>query len=510
MEYIYPKIKQITNKEEVSFHVPGHKNGKILLKYEEEYARELYKIDTTEINGTDDLHDAKEIINQAQNRASKLYNSYKTYFLINGTTVGILASIMSQFKENDKVVVQRDCHKAVINALILSGARPIYIYPKIDSKTNLSLGIDSSVLKNLLEENKDIKGVIISSPSYYGIAQDVSKISKLTDEYKKILIVDEAHGAHNILDTNLPKTSLEQGADISIMSIHKTLPSFTQSSVLHINNKKNIDKIIDIDRLLMYLKMLQSSSPSYLLMTSLDKAFKIAEQKGKYLMSKLLKEILKLKSSLKNNNVFEFLENDDITKIYIKSKIYALDGKQMHDILEERYNIIPEFHDERGVLLVSSIGNDEKDFSKLKRALEEIIKEYDIKNKSKIEEKASKKNKKTDQIKINKNNQIKESKKLKEDELKKEKNIFNILDDNLVLTPKEAFNTKSKQIIKLKDSVNQISNEFIIPYPPGIPILVPGERITKDIIDYVISNKDTINILGLKDDTNKNIEVIEC
>lgn len=502
MEYIYPKIKQITDNEEVSFHVPGHKNGKILLKYEEEYAKELYKIDTTEINGTDDLHDAKEIIMHSQIRASKLYNSYRTYFLVNGTTVGILASIMSQFKENDKVVVQRDCHKAVINGLILSGARPIYIYPKIDKRTNLSLGIESLKLEEILKKDKDIKGVIISSPSYYGIAQDISKISKLTDEYKKILIVDEAHGAHSILDDKLPKTSLEQGADISIMSIHKTLPSFTQSSVLHINNKEDITKKIDIDRLCMYLKMLQSSSPSYLLMTSLDKAFKIAEQKGKFLMSKLLKEIKKIKEYFKNNNVFEFLDNDDMTKIYIKTKINSLNGKKMHDILEGRYNIIPEFHDEKGVLLVTSIGNDEKDFSKLKRALEQMIKEYDVINKLKTKEESLEKNQKPKSLNINKND-----KKSEVDEFKIEKNLFNILNDNLVLTPKEAFNNKSKKVVKLKDSIDLISNEFIIPYPPGIAILVPGERITKAIIDYVISNKDTINILGLKDDTNTNIEV---
>lgn len=505
MEYIYPKIKQITDNEEVSFHVPGHKNGKILLKYEEEYAKELYKIDTTEINGTDDLHDSKEIIMHSQIRASKLYNSYKTYFLVNGTTVGILASIMSQFKENDKVVVQRDCHKAVINGLILSGARPIYIYPKIDKRTNLSLGIEALKLEEILKKDKDIKGVIISSPSYYGIAQDISKISKLTDEYKKILIVDEAHGAHSILDDKLPKTSLEQGADISIMSIHKTLPSFTQSSVLHINNKEDITKKIDIDRLCMYLKMLQSSSPSYLLMTSLDKAFKIAEQKGKFLMSKLLKEIKKIKEYFKNNNVFEFLDNDDMTKIYIKTKINSLNGKKMHDILEGRYNIIPEFHDEKGVLLVTSIGNDEKDFSKLKRALEQMIKEYDVINKLKTKEESLEKNQKSKSLNINKND-----KKSKVDELKIEKNLFNILNDNLVLTPKEAFNNKSKKVVKLKDSINLISNEFIIPYPPGIAILVPGERITKDIIDYVIDNKDTMNILGLKDETKMSIEVIEC
>lgn len=491
MEYIYPKIKQITNKEEVSFHVPGHKNGKILLKYEAKFAKGLYKIDTTEINGTDDLHDAKEIIKQAQNRASRLYNSYKTYFLVNGTTVGILASIMSQFNQNDKVIVQRDCHKSVINGLILSGARPIYIYPKIDKETNLSLGIDPSILKETLDKNKDVKGVIISSPSYYGIAQDISKISKLTNEQNKILIVDEAHAAHNILSDTLPKTSLEQGADISIMSIHKTLPSFTQSSVLHINNKENIENIIDIQRLSMYLKMLQTSSPSYLLMASLDKAFKIAQQKGKYLMGKLLKEIIKLKRFVKNNEVLEFLQNDDITKIYIKSKIKNLNGKQIHEILEEKYNIIPEFHDEKGVLLVSTIGNDEKDFSKLKRALEEIIKEYD---KNMLEEKIIKKY----------------DENMLEDELKIEKNLFNILSDNLVLTPKEAFDTKSKETIKLKDSINKISNEFIIPYPPGIAILVPGERITKDIIDYVVYNKDKINIIGLKDETNTNIEVIKC
>ncbi len=464
------KLNEIYNKETVSFHVPGHKNGKLFEKIGyEKYRKEIVHMDTTEILETDNLHHPKEIIKMAQDRAAKVFKSDNTFFLVNGSTCGIYASIMAICDPKDKIIVSRDCHQSVINGCILGGIEPIYIQPKIDEKLGISLGVEVRDIENALQENPQVKGVLLTSPTYFGVGSPIEKIAKAVHGKGKILIVDEAHGSHLGLSDLLPKSAIEMGADLIIQSTHKTLPSFTQSSMLHVKGNR-----VNQDKLRSMLKMLQSSSPSYMLMSSLEMAVEIYEKKGIELMTLLIEKIKDLKAyikNLKNIDVFE-IEGKDITKIYIITKNTGKSGYEIEEILRYKHNIQVELSTPYGVLLISSIGNDSKDFERLKIALKEI------------------------------------------DQEKGKEDMVNIIPcpneiPKKILSPREAFYSLKKSI-SIEKSIGKVCGEYIIPYPPGIPILSPGEEITKEIIEYAKKGKTLgMSITGMKDSSLENIQIIE-
>ncbi|OPJ55039.1 aminotransferase class I/II-fold pyridoxal phosphate-dependent enzyme [Alkalithermobacter paradoxus] len=461
---LYKEIENVT-KDLVSFHVPGHKSGKLLDKYKN-FKDKIINIDTTEIEGTDNLHDCEGIIKEASNRASKVFKSDNTFLLVNGSTCGIYAMIMTITNPGDKLIVARDCHQSVINACILGDVEPIYVCPKIDDYLGISKGVSYEDIKKAISLNRDAKGVILTSPNYFGITCDIQKISDLLKESDKYLLVDEAHGAHLGLSNLLPRPALSQGADMVVQSTHKTLPSFTQSSMLHTRgNKVNIEKLKSI------LRMVQSSSPSYILMSSLDMATKIYEEEGKYLMSNLINYILDLKDFAKKLDNIKIFESQDITKVYIITKDLKRSGYEIEQMLRDRYNIQVELSNLCGVLLVCSIGNDKEDFERLKKALSEIDKF------------------------IGKESIIMPS----------YKNINPVK----VLNPRKAFYLP-KTKIKIRQSIGKISGEYIIPYPPGIPVISPGEKISEDIINYILSTKKLgMKITGIKDSNLDYIEIID-
>lgn len=462
------KLAELMNKEIISFHVPGHKNGRIYDKLGySEFVQSLYKMDTTEIFETDNLHSPEGIIKASQERASEVFKSEKSFYLVNGSTCGIEAAILSCCKPKSKILINRDCHQSAINACILGDINPVYISGQICKETNMIKGLNVEDVIYQIDNNEDINVIMLTYPSYYGTTFDLEKICEYAHSKDMIVIVDEAHGAHLNLNKNLPKTALEQGADIVIQSLHKTLPSFTQSSILHIQGDR-----VNEENLKRFLKILQSSSPSYMLMATLELAIDIYEKHGYKLMDNLKNNIDKFEEKLKEVKGMNMFKGEDFTKIFISSKNLSIKGYELEELLRYKYNIQVELSNYYGVLLICTIGNEKEDFDKMFLALQDIAKNY------------------------------------------KEKEILKDIEYPVTIpkkhcSPREAFYS-DKKVIDIEESIGHISGEYIIPYPPGISLISPGEEITKEVIDYVLfCKKYGMNVNGLKDEKLKTIEIIE-
>ncbi|WP_195940840.1 aminotransferase class I/II-fold pyridoxal phosphate-dependent enzyme [Romboutsia sp. 1001713B170131_170501_G6] len=463
---IINQLREIVETNLISFHVPGHKLGKIYDKLGySDIVKNIYKMDTTEIPGTDNLHSPEGIIKKSQERASKVFKSDVTYYLVNGSTCGIQGAIMALCNPKDKIIVNRDCHQSVINSCILADIEPIYILSKIDKETNIQEGIHIEEAKKIIDNNLGAKAILLTYPTYYGRTFDLKEICDYAHKHKIAVIVDEAHGAHLGLSDRLPKTALEEGADIVIQSTHKTLPSFTQSSMIHIKGDR-----VDRQKLSTMLRIIESSSPSYMLMSSLELAVDIYETKGNELMEELLDNIEKFKEKNKNTS-FDIYNEDDKTKLFLSSKKLGMTGYELEDLLREKYNIQVELANYYGVLLICTIGNTKEDLDRLSEALEDMSNRY--KRDSYIECLE-----------------------------------YPVVIPEKVLNPREAF-YKNKKSVKIYESIGQICAEYVIPYPPGVSLLSPGEVITKEIIDYVIlCHKKGMNINGIKDSNLEFIEII--
>lgn len=459
---IYNTLKNLSN---YPFHMPGHKRNK---KFLNDFY-DFINLDFTEIDETDNMHKPEGIIKNSKEIISKTFGAEESYFLVNGSSCGIIASIMACLSPNEHILVARNCHISVYNGIILSGALPIYIYPTI--KYNIPCGIDIENIKKAIEKYKNIKAFILTSPTYEGFVCDIEKISNFLHKNNIILIVDEAHGAHFNFSNNFPKNALQCGADIVIQSFHKTLPAFTQCGVLHLNSK-----IVDKHKLEKCLSMIQTTSPSYMFMMSIEYATNFCKNnkilfEDYTLFLKDLREHLKLlkniklidKDILQNSNIIDF----DISRLtfLINSSV---NGDYINSVLKEN-NIQLEMYGENHIIAISTICDDFNSLIKLKDIL----------------------------FKIDKNlNFIDKQYKCVKDDL--------IIKPNI--TPREAF-YKNKVLLNIDLCENKICGDFIIPYPPGIPILAPGETITKENILKIKSYKNNnINIIGI--DENDNISII--
>ncbi|QZY55011.1 aminotransferase class I/II-fold pyridoxal phosphate-dependent enzyme [Crassaminicella profunda] len=476
---ILKKLVELSNENIVSFHVPGHKNGKAYKKYKEHpFNNELLSLDVTEIPGTDNLHAPEEMIKKAQEKAAKFFGAEHTFFLINGTSTGNISALMAVANPNEKIIVPRDCHKSIMHGLILGGLIPVYIHPEVSVEHNISMGIKVETIEKAILENKDAKAVVLTYPNYYGICSDIEAIVKVVHKYEKILIVDEAHGSHLNLSEDLPVDAIDAGADIVIQSTHKTLPGFTQSSMLHVKSER-----VNLDRLRFMLMMNQSSSPSYLLMASLDEARVIAERDGKVLMDDLLKNINKFHEKISKINGIKVFDEKligkygvkdfDKTRLVIDMTDLGISGTQLDALLREKYGIQMEMSDMKHIVAVCTIGNDRDDFEKLLKALIHI-----------------------------KEKNTREVRKIEKVSLLQGIPKMNIL-------PRQATFSIKKEI-NFEESVGKTSGEYIIPYPPGIPVLCPGEEITKEIINYIkILKERGLSIMGMDDSHLEKIKVIE-
>lgn len=446
-------LKNYKEKNMAVFHMPGHKQNKGLIK-ELEYIREnMFDFDITEIEGTDNLHSPDGIIREGMELLAKSMKSKKSYYLVNGSTCGVYSMMLGLFNRGDKVIIQRNCHKSVYSAIELGDLIPAYIYPKVVDSFGILSGIDYQELSNIIEENSDAKGLVITSPSYFGTCSDIENISKLCKKNDILLLVDEAHGAHFSFSEMLPSPAISLGADVSVTSFHKTLPSLTQTAVLNVSKSLSDKQIAKIEE---KMKIFQTTSPSYLFLASMDMARYIMDKDGEGLTANLIGMIDDLKESLKDIKQIRFLEENDIneeridpTRIVINTPV---DGEKLSDILREKYQIQIEMSYHNNIVLIGSPLDLKESYERLSSALREIFSDFNYSD-------------------------IKENEKIK---------LYNF--HPIVKMTQRDVESKDTIGINLADSESFICAETIVPYPPGVPIILPGEQITREIIDFIIEN----------------------
>lgn len=468
MGNLQEKLEAYYNKDYLPMHMPGHKRNIDLLG-----EKLPYKIDITEISGFDDLHHATGLIKNIEDKAKKIYGSKRSFILVNGSTCGILAGIRAVVNFGDKVLVARNSHKSVYNAIELNNLDSIYLSPKIN-RYGIDENIDVNEVEETLKENKDIKLVVITSPTYEGMISNISSIVSIAHKYNIPVLVDEAHGAHLSFMGNLcNKEALNSGADIVIQSLHKTLPALTGTALLHIQG--DLIKEEDVAR---ELSIFETSSPSYILMSSIEECLDIIISKGKELFKEyennlkyFYSETRKLQKLKILGNEIENKEYYDFGKIVIITKNTNITGKELSDILRDEYKIELEMSSINYALAMASICDKKESFTRLLKALKEIDK--------RIEEKEEK----------------------FED--------YNIIIPKKEMKVSEAIRNKSYKLEDYKEIEGKTSKEYIWVYPPGIPLITPGEVINKETIKKINEyQKANIEIRTTFDKFPK-IEVIE-
>ncbi|MFJ9292244.1 aminotransferase class I/II-fold pyridoxal phosphate-dependent enzyme [Bacillus halotolerans] len=442
---LYHALIQHARRNSHSFHVPGHHNGDVFFDEAKTIYNPLLTIDLTELSGLDDLHHPSGVIKEAQDLVSQLYGSAESFFLVNGTTVGNLAMILSVCDPGDTILIQRNCHKSVFHAVDLAGAEPVYLAPDIDEIMHVPTHVPLDTIKEALKAYPNAKGLVLTNPTYYGHSADLTEIISEAHQYGTPVLVDEAHGAHFVLGEPFPASALQMGADIVVQSAHKTLPAMTMGSYLHLNSNK-----IERNRVADYLNRLQSSSPSYPIMASLDLAraylqHMIEEQK----LSDVLQHIQSIKQTFDSLGYAEAVEpaNQRITtdplKLTIRSKC-GHSGFTLQKILEH-VNIFTELADENQVLLVLPLGGK-------RRITAETIKKID----QDIEKTPS------DQMNVSAE--------------------WGAQPITVMPYSKKVLNTLQKEYVGFDKAAGRLNAEDVIPYPPGIPMIMAGERITRESV----------------------------
>jgi arginine/lysine/ornithine decarboxylase len=438
---LYQAIANHLKKDPISYHVPGHKNGTVF----KETAELLLQMDLTELEGLDDLHSPEGPILEAENLLAELYHVKKSFFLINGSTVGNLAMIMAACEEDDLVLVQRNCHKSVLNALKLAKARPVFIQPEYDQDWKVAAGINPIMIKRAISKYPEVKAIILTYPNYYGIIYDLQTIIEEAHQHQVPVLVDEAHGAHFAAGYPFPPSAVQLGADIVVQSAHKTLPAMTMGSYMHFNSD-----LISKDKVEEYLHILQSSSPSYPIMASLDIARQYLATYTIKDMEYLLHQIILFKEKLSCIPGLRILNHQnqqgDPLKLVIQSQS-QLTGFEIQKKLESA-GVFTELADPNNVLLVLPLLKEGQLYP-----FDETIKRIRLV---------------LDRLTMR--SEPNESMFTEGDEL-----------TELAIPFKEMSKYEIKQIPYLQ-SLDCICAEMVVPYPPGIPLLLKGERITKEKI----------------------------
>lgn len=424
------KLVEYNKSDFYGFHMPGHKRNSELLDEEIPFG-----IDITEIEGFDDLHHCEGILLDVQKKAAKVFCAKESFYLINGSTAGNMAAIMSVAERGDKILIARNNHKSVYNAVFLKGLTPVYIYPQFDEVNGINGGISYEEVDEILKREKGIKAVVIVSPTYDGVVSDIKKLSEVVHSFGIPLIVDEAHGAHLGFHEYFPMNSNQLGADIVIHSVHKTLPSLTQTGLLHINGN-----MVDRSKVVRYLKMLQSSSPSYVLMASIDNCVTLIEEDGVSLFNKYVENLDRTRRNLEKLKWLKLVECEkfDRSKIVIVSGSNLIESKEIYGILLEKYHLQMEMCGVNYVTAMTSIADTEEGFLRLEEALLEIDQEIEVRE-----------------------------------------------CDNRKAYEKEISNYREIQLelphLELAKDGEEGSEWFYYLYPPGIPFVVPGEVMSEEI-----------------------------
>ncbi|SET74436.1 lysine decarboxylase [Oceanobacillus limi] len=433
---LFDKLAELADKKPISFHVPGHKNGEIFLSQAKSYYEGILPIDMTELSGLDDLHAPKGVIADAERLAACYFQADATFFLVGGSTVGNLSMILAACSAGDKIIVQRNSHKSIMNGLELSGADPILINPQYDPMVDRYTAPSYETVKQAIQEHPDAKAVVLTYPDYFGGTYEIEQMIDTAHQFHIPVFVDEAHGVHFSLGTPFPTSALELGADIVVQSAHKMAPAMTMASYLHINSN-----IMKKDQIAYYLQMLQSSSPSYPLMASLDIGRSFLATLTKDEIKRIIQRVNGLKAILEKGKHWKVLKSDDP----LKFTLHVDEGMTGYEVASyfEKTGVYPELATHNQVLFVDGLQGSPSSFTKIEKAIKTI----------------------NEQLKSEPNHATIDISGTFAEPMKR-------LD-----LPYREMNTLQTKKIPLTHTVGHIAAEAIIPYPPGIPLVAKGEMI---------------------------------
>lgn len=460
MGELYEKLRSYTESEYYPYHMPGHKRrlgGEVLSA--------VSGLDITEIDGFDNLHEPSGIIKQIQEKAAHIYGAEESFYLINGSTAGILSAISATVPENGKILMARGSHRAAYHGAYLRGLDIRYLSAEIDPDFGCNLKIVPAQVEQALVEEPDIQAVFIVSPTYEGIVSDIEEIAEIVHKRGIPLIVDEAHGAHLGFHPAWPKSSCRCGADIVIQSLHKTLPAPTQTAVLHVNGQ-----LVDRQLLKRFLSIYQSSSPSYLFMAAMEEALDLISEEGDRLFGNFLRNWNMMQEKLRQCRCLHFLQAEgmDIGKLVIADKSGHMTGKQLYDNLLDTYHLQPEMAAGNYVLAMFTVGDTEEGYHRMTEALLEIDEDIFTRYGAGV----------------GRGHKTPKLPKLPPQEL----------------PLKEAWERNGEEV-PIAEAKGRIGVEFINLYPPGIPILVPGERFTEELCGYMQDCAEKgLHVQGLGED----------
>ncbi|MFK2824858.1 aminotransferase class I/II-fold pyridoxal phosphate-dependent enzyme [Bacillus sp. B190/17] len=454
---LFTGLKAHAAKNPVQFHIPGHKKGSGMdPEFRHFIGENALSIDLINISPLDDLHHPHGMIKQAQDLAAEAFGADHTFFSVQGTSGAIMAMVMAVCGPGEKIIVPRNVHKSVMTAIVFSGAVPIFIHPEIDAELGISHGITTDSVKRALQEHPDAKGLLVINPTYFGISGDLQQIVDIAHSFNVPVLVDEAHGVHIHFHDELPMSAMQAGADMAATSVHKLGGSLTQSSILNVK-----DGLVSSKRVQTILSMMTTTSTSYLLLASLDAARKRLVTEGEQLideaihlarsMRKQINEIPHLycagEEILGSKATYDF----DPTKLIISVKKLGMTGHEAENWLRENYNIEVELSDLYNILCIVTPGDTEKEADLLIRALAHMADVFE--------------------------------------EAEQKVHAEALLPDIplLALSPRDAFYAET-EVVPFEESAGRISAEFIMVYPPGIPIFIPGEIITEENLIYIRKN----------------------
>ena len=447
---IYEALREFSKKRVVPFDVPGHKRGKGNPELRELLGEKCVSMDVNSMKPLDNLCHPVSVIREAEELAAAAFGAAHAFLMVGGTTSAVQSMILSVVKRGEKIILPRNVHRSVVGALILCGAVPVYVNPESNHRLGIPLGMKGSAVERAIRENPDAKAVLVNNPTYYGICSNLREIVKLAHSHGMLCIADEAHGTHFYFGENLPVSAMAAGADMAAVSMHKSGGSLTQSSLLLSGPAVPEGHVRQI------INLTQTTSGSYLLLSSLDISRRNLALRGKETFAQVVglaeyarEEINRIggyyaysRELCDGDSIYDF----DVTKLSVNTLDIGLAGIEVYDLLRDDYNIQIEFGDLGNILAYLSIGDRPRDIERLVGALSEIKRRFG--------------REKTDLF------------------------TQEYIDPKVVASPQEAFYAE-KESLPIRETRGRVCSEFVMCYPPGIPILAPGEEITDTILDYI-------------------------
>lgn len=476
--HLYDTLKRYTGKDVYPFHMPGHKR-QITWGPAADFPNP-YAMDITEIEGFDNLHHPMGIIKESMEWAASVYGADHSYYLVNGSSVGILSAISGTVKSGT-ILMSRNCHKAVYHGVFLNRLKSRYVYPQFMEEYGVQCGLSPLKIEKMLKSFQDISAVVVVSPTYDGIVSDIGGIGEVCHRFGIPLIVDEAHGAHFRYSKIFPASALDLGADVVIQSVHKTLPCFTQSAILHIKGN-----YVDRDRIERFLQIYESSSPSYVLMAGIELGIRWMEREGREKIEEFSEDLLSIRRELGSMKYLRLLGSEavgtrdifdlDISKIIVSTKGTNINGVELCDRLRREYGLEMEMCTEDYVTAIATVMDTREGLDRLRKGLMDI--DGSLESGKEGEEKQG------------------------------DRGLPVQWELEQVMTIYEAWEGK-KRSVALEECQGEVSGEFVYLYPPGIPVVVPGERITGEIVDVILRYRMLgLPVQGLKDKENRMMEVV--